>query len=220
MTVRARNAEEFIEWCTIAFPGPGRSQTDQPNNMINYQRLRGPDPELEGVFSLDWDDIETSRQWLYRQRYCRLRKVSMKILQLLRLRRLWSQISSLLNVTGRNSVFTNIQTFVRNHSWCRRRRSTNWTLGQARAFVGRQLRNKAILFAHLHSVKGFQQYKSKAIEEEFRRIIRTQIHAAQHLIHFRVMQRSLRSVRASDASEALSDGRSLRNRRARVVQTT
>ncbi len=173
--------------------------------MISYLAQRGPDASQEFLFDLEWDELEPS-QHLYRLRYCRLRKLSMYILRLLRLRRIWSQVSSLLNTSGRNSIFTEIRTFTfaspRYIGCCRRRRelpstqgAASWTLGQARSYITRQLRRRAVLFNHLISDHGFQVFRSEIVERRFCFEIRRQVSANGWINWQPVFQRSLYSVR-------------------------
>ena len=116
----------------------------------------------------------------------KLRSAFMKILHLLRLRRMWSQIGAMLQLAGRRTYFLRarelVWTIVSTISFgCIRRRSyqtggTPWTLQQAWVYLGPIVRRAAPMFKHLVSKQGHQRYRSIVRERNFRSEVLRQIH--------------------------------------------
>ena len=116
----------------------------------------------------------------------RLRRAIFKVLHLIRLRRLWSQLGALMQVAGRRTYFLRARELV----WtvvstciptkCRRYRSMEaggqpWSLQQAWGYLGPIVRRGAPLFKHLVSRHGHLTFRSVTRERSFRAIVKAQI---------------------------------------------
>ena len=120
----------------------------------------------------------------------KLRSAFWKVVHLVRLRKIWSQIGALLQRSGMNMLLLD----VRQRTWslllsavpgCRRRYryrvaeegGTKWTLQQAWGYLGPIVRRAAPLFKHLKRVYGQLRYRSVTRERLFRRSVIAQINA-------------------------------------------
>ena len=121
----------------------------------------------------------------------RLKSAFCKVLHLIRLRKMWSQIGALLQLGGRNSYFPRVKELL----WtvvsvvtlgCIRPRhrayttmqngGTPWTLAQAWGYLGVIVRRAAPMFKHLERYHGHLCHKSIVRERMFRSIVLRQIH--------------------------------------------
>jgi len=116
----------------------------------------------------------------------KLRSAIFKVLHLIRLRKMWSQLGAMLQIAGRRTYFIRARELV----WtvvstciparCRRFRSMEaggqpWSLQQAWGYLGPIIRRAAPLFKHLLSRQGHLTFRSITRERSFRAIVKAQI---------------------------------------------
>ena len=106
----------------------------------------------------------------------RFKAAAWKIVQLIRLRRLWSQCGAVMQAGGRQSYFHTLKCQIR-LLFCSRR-AQRFGPRQLWGLLGPLVRKVAPIFKHLHSVRGHLQYRSRPQERRFRDYLQRQIRAS------------------------------------------